>query len=762
MTNEYIFTPIQCEWDITESERSEPIYNKIYSKKHKLKQLKYFLRYGEYVKKTKIIEPLIIEFLRNITEITYKTLRTETTKNNLLSYNFASSMAIFIHIILCDFDILPNDNFLILSKLNNVLDGLWFHLKFHKLYKPNIDQYLLYDKISFKEQQEKEMDKYANILKKINPQTTYFNNKWIDEQELPLYNMIFIDYWTWIDDNPHMYIRNSQLFDSYLPFIILSLTHLKIGGHMIIYTLYFSTRVILQLFHYIANYFELVKSININTELSGCSLLDTGYIIMKNYKGGVDMQKLRKLNERCFELDPTGGQLYKIVDKEIIKKFYINDNRTEHAKKYIISIYDDKYIHKYYKKYKHHMKQKIYTMIYVYMIYVNNNKKLYKENMNKAILFAQMYNLPIAEWTTYKKTDYANKYIKYIAKLDATVVMKLEPQIITEHIYVFKHNYEISEKSFMYMMKIDNKKYKEIELFINSKQKILQKLLKSEYNIAINNKPVNRAWKKIYELICDTKFLDNFNENITGFHICEAPGNFINAIHTYVTINKPNITYTWNAQSLSTDLDGFGDMYGFIKQTSDKWDSGNGSGDITNLYNKNYYYNKYKDCDILIGDCGVKWGDTYSGSLYTEQLYYAILFPKKGGNFIIKGNCIEISDEILYLLWTAYNCYSEIYICGSNTNFWSPEIYIVGKNKHNANNEYLQFFLEGKKILGSVPEEFSNEYIKSTRYFIERTTSIRRFFVFLVTYPKYFTKYKDSLSNILIEHNNKWIKQYMS
>ena len=49
MTNEYVFTPIKFDWEVTESVRSEPLYKKLFSKKYKLKQLNYFFELGEFV-----------------------------------------------------------------------------------------------------------------------------------------------------------------------------------------------------------------------------------------------------------------------------------------------------------------------------------------------------------------------------------------------------------------------------------------------------------------------------------------------------------------------------------------------------------------------------------------------------------------------------------------------------------------------------------------------------------------------------------------
>ena len=59
-----------------------------------------------------------------------------------------------------------------------------------------------------------------------------------------------------------------------------------------------------------------------------------------------------------------------------------------------------------------------------------------------------------------------------------------------------------------------------------------------------NNTPVSRAWIKFYELLHETKIFDNIKGKIKIFHICEAPGTFIQATKYYLTKFNKDILFS--------------------------------------------------------------------------------------------------------------------------------------------------------------------------------------------------------------------------
>ena len=120
----------------------------------------------------------------------------------------------------------------------------------------------------------------------------------------------------------------------------------------------------------------------------------------------------------------------------------------------------------------------------------------------------------------------------------------------------------MGEDVYEYVEKTHYGRYKQVEKIFNAFKKSLQNFLYKKYNVNINGKSVSRAWIKMYELYRKTKYFSNLGNNVRVFHICEAPGNFINASIYYVKHNTDIKNYDWNAQSLTEG--GLGDQYGFM------------------------------------------------------------------------------------------------------------------------------------------------------------------------------------------------------
>jgi hypothetical protein len=60
-----------------------------------------------------------------------------------------------------------------------------------------------------------------------------------------------------------------------------------------------------------------------------------------------------------------------------------------------------------------------------------------------------------------------------------------------------------------------------------------------------------------------------------------------------------------------------------------------------------------------------------------------------------------------------------------------------------------------------IPQDFIENYLKIVEIIILRSTSYRKFFMFLQDNKSYFTKYKDSIGDIIMDKNKKWIEKYI-
>lgn len=368
------------------------------------------------------------------------------------------------------------------------------------------------------------------------------------------------------------------------------------------------------------------------------------------------------------------------------------------------------------------------------------------------------------------KLDFSKKFYKNSLKiLYQTKSIKKElkcydkTRIEIHETFEFKYHKEFKElidkheKTYEYVNSVDLEKYKKMELFINTRQKDLQRLLLKK-NININGKKVNRAWIKLQELFHQTNFFKN-KTSINAFFICEAPGNFVLSTQYYIKNYTDVKHFEWNAQSL-VDAD-IRDQYGFMLKTRDHWDYGeDNSGDITK--NLLYYYKKYQ-VDILIGDCGMKWGTKHE-NLGLYQLFYALLLVKPGGNFVIKTYAINYNLRFLSLLYIITCHYEKVYLFKSRRNIWSPEIYVVGVNHKGLDQKEITNLFkiyENKNLypVKKIPDKFILEYLGHIDNFVNIYTNIKKLFVYFVKHPDKFNQ-EEIMKNI-DKQNKNWLKKYL-
>ena len=706
--------------------------------------------------------------------------------NDILIDKFQTTSSMYIFNILNDIKPDKLTKYLIISRNHYAIDGILFYGMYNQLNENN---------------------RHINMLIPTNVEISNETSKYIEKKGISItdnnldnHDIIVIDY--------KIHIEHLKLFkyaygwQSYISHIIQSLKSLSIGGTLIINTFIIPNKMIFNFLSYIGCFFNICYSIK-NNDLEQAQQLINNYMIYRDFKG-VDKKELvnlENLKETMYRYDDTCGYNFNITDKKLIETIDISneyikpDKNYRPVEKYIVGMFNVPEIENEYKVYKEHARELIMTEIRYFTERINihynkNNKDIYdklcKSAKIKAIYLAKKYKFPLLEWVDKIPENYIDKHLTINFK-------KMELSLFAQLMKVNNINFNesktvkcdycpeldktkmMSEISYQYIVNNNHDKYKSIELYINRKYKELNKMLEKRYNININGQYVSRAWIKFQEMLHDTHLLDGFEDKkeLKVFHICEAPGNFINSMDYYIK-TKTNIkNYDWNAQSLSPDLSGLPDQYGFIKKTKDRWDMGpNKNGDILDEENMKYYIKKYSGVDFLISDCGATWVKNLpdNRNINIHQLFYALLIPGEGGGFVIKTFTMKYNTTILCLLYLACYIYGDVQLFKSNTNFWSYEIYIVGKHKKKITPEienhiikFLYNVMNLNKIypIDELPNSFVENYESIIMQVVSYTSEMNKFLVFLANNEETWENVKPILDKLIKHKLEQWTKKYI-
>lgn len=599
--------------------------------------------------------------------------------------------------------------------------------------------------------------------------------------------------------------RTNYTFPTILAFMIFALETIKAGGTILLYRTISTNSLLIDFLRFLAAYFDMSF---VSHTFGMCFDIDIPFYftVLHGYKSPnkqVDTRLLRDLNAQLLEIDPTGGYqfdhlcehdtalIFEYIPKHSLTKYLTsvaqsrdsnNSDALDH-KKFTTQILEDF----------------IETMHNIDLLGSNfeqNLEIITTRNFFSSVRLALEYDIPLVPWLNVSQRDYLDTMIRnLITQVPFLYINRMIPS--PKDVKIGLHNdinfkyyeylttiYYTSDGVYQAVENVNYRSYKGVELFINSLQKELNDTLYEKHNVNINDRVVSRAWTKMYEILTETRFLENISlllaldpetpKAIRGFHICEAPGNFINSIIYYIQKNVPQYTYDWHSQSLAPGKADFFDSYGFIKSTKDRWDLGvDGSGDITKYENARYYHKKYQGVHILVSDCGEKWeppsdGD-YSKDLSVYQLLYVLLFPKIGGNFIIKTFHSNINKQYLALLFVLLACYDKVFLTKSNMNFWSPEMYIVGigfkgLSEEQQNNVWTIFENLNKGIVTYPVNYISTPFTKYYEGIVQNigtmSTNAKHFFVWAAQYQEFYNNNKPLIAKAIRAKNKLWLEKY--
>jgi hypothetical protein len=300
---------------------------------------------------------------------------------------------------------------------------------------------------------------------------------------------------------------------------------------------------------------------------------------------------------------------------------------------------------------------------------------------------------------------------------------------------------------------------------------------------------ISQAWLKMYEIIIDCNLIPTQRKGTyKSFHICEAPGTFINCINNYISTKTKYDAFDWKAQSLKSSGGkgtgtgtgtAFGDDYGLIRRHKERWDWGvDGSGDITKIININHYEKVVSDMhevELITSDCGLPMKcEGYEKVAFASLLTILQILPK-GGSMVYK--ILTPIDEpiILNLIYIAYTNFKELIFYKPVQNSQSREFYIVGKGYLGTEKYTLdKFFNELKKFKegGNRNNEidlYNDMYPEAfVRQIIQASTILADNFVYTIERQIYFVDNKDVIPKEFMklfydyynEKNEDWLRKY--
>ena len=297
---------------------------------------------------------------------------------------------------------------------------------------------------------------------------------------------------------------------------------------------------------------------------------------------------------------------------------------------------------------------------------------------------------------------------------------------------------------------------------------------------------ISQAWLKMYEIITDCDLIPtNRKGTYKSFHICEAPGTFINCINNYIHTKTHYDTYEWKSQSLKpkgamSKATTIGDTYGLIKRYPDKWDFGvDDTGDITNIENIKYYAKMAKDMNInlMTSDCGLPMGDTkYYQVAYASYVSLLYSLPQNGTLLYKVLSPIDV-PLIWNLIYITYTNFKEMYFFKPVQNSQSREFYIIGKGYLGTEQSVLDKLLSlipkfeesttkfNKEEYDLFNDTYPEEFVIQVQNICDRlaanyVNSIERIIYYVDNIDALGKDYKKHIESYMKEKNEDWIRKY--
>jgi 23S rRNA U2552 (ribose-2'-O)-methylase RlmE/FtsJ len=352
-------------------------------------------------------------------------------------------------------------------------------------------------------------------------------------------------------------------------------------------------------------------------------------------------------------------------------------------------------------------------------------RNLVYTDLIEVIKIMEEHNLPYDPYYASIATEYNKDVYNKIVKFDPTINSLLNnydktPLIVNRHCDRYHYDYPFATQymrlNILYdFIESDEKINKDMEyIYHDFMRGISVYLMKNK----VFETRVSNAFVKLWEIYIEHKVLNK--DGINAFHMCEAPGQWINTTKTFIDkiYGKNTVKYNWLANSLNPNnpenIKKYGnniinDTYGFMKRDKEKWLFGDDdTGDITKSYNIMWYREHLKDKNInlVTGDAGLP---TDMPLEYLQKLDYAqcvltLATSSTGANCVIKcfspymknnNKTLESTGFFANLIYLYYCCYEKLYLYKPYTSrSQGGEFYIVGESFTHISEENLKELLE--------------------------------------------------------------------
>lgn len=297
---------------------------------------------------------------------------------------------------------------------------------------------------------------------------------------------------------------------------------------------------------------------------------------------------------------------------------------------------------------------------------------------------------------------------------------------------------------------------------------------------------ISQAWLKMYEIITDCELVpQNQSGTFHSFHLCEAPGTFINALNNYIRTKTQYSGFEWHAQSLNSKTAKIGDTFGLIKRHPQRWDWGpTGTGDITQVENIRYYKSqiaKRPPVKLITSDCGLEWGNPkYEFVAFASYVAILDILPK-GGTMIYKILSPIDLPLIWNLIYITFTNFKEMYFFKPVQNAQSREFYIIAKDYLGTapdvldklldivqkwgkldSSGYKSKWIEELDLFGdSYPEEFVVQIVRISEQLSQNyVSSIERIIYYMDNVDQLGDEYKRHIEKYIQEKNEDWLRTY--
>ena len=366
---------------------------------------------------------------------------------------------------------------------------------------------------------------------------------------------------------------------------------------------------------------------------------------------------------------------------------------------------------------------------------IDYNIEYYKKNLFTCIQWSKKYEFPLKK----QVMDISNKLTKDILY----DMLLYEPTILfrfKKNDYVKKIDSDMLEKFYnkalsKYLFETGTLDTRNMNVYNQVKSRIehyyhkLTKKIKKEYNI---KGFVSHTWIKLLEIYSVIDIIPK-NENIfKSFHFCESPGTFVYATKYFINTKTQIKDWKWKAQCLNTK------NTKIPKEFEKQYEFGNGSGDINEPENLEYYKTNCGENDFVTADCEL----LSQKNIFSLSIFLSVLsILKNGGTCIIKRQIPIDNAQEIFILNLFYNSFEQTIAYKPRVNQQTQEYYIIGINYKKQDLSILvelqKNYIE-PKIIDKIPEHFLlqldklqhtlldsfNNHIKNKIYFVDNFTKL--------------------------------------